>query len=93
MTIKTRIIEAQEHLNRLEAMDRVYQKLEDIYKNTYMKIVRDSNDDYVSDDDGNYVYREMTEDELNYYPWYDAEKAKAEIEVFKQVISYLENMK
>lgn len=93
MTIKTRIINAQEELIRLEAMDRVYERLSDMYKQCYMKNVRDENDEWVTDDNGDYVYRELTDEELQYFPWYDVKKAKAEIEIFKQVMSYLENMK
>ena len=93
MTIKSRISEAQELVTKLEAMQSVFEHLESCYKSNYMKIAEDEDGNYVTDENNDYVYRDLTEDELNYYPWYDSEKAKKEREIFKQVLSYLENMK
>lgn len=96
MTAKNQMNErkakAEQELRRVNAIMKVYEFIEDTYHSVFCELETDENGELIADADGNYNYKEK-DVHSSYRFDYDEELYRTSLEIMKEVLNKVANMK
>lgn len=92
MTMKERKEKAEQELKRVNAIMKVYELIENVYHTEFCEMSTNDDGSFITDDEGNYVYKEVM-NLVSFKYDYDDKAYNEALHIMKEVLDKVANMK